>query len=266
LVNPLSAIAIGKKEDTMDYGLFALGALGALLTVYLAKQQVIPEFRPFFDTFEKQQEIAGNRDRIKKTQKHIDDLLVKLESEQLTNDGVTKLEAVLKTSQDGLRDEMTRLQSLEREIKQSQIISRGLGFLFYIVLGGVFGALLAGKVTVEGLTEGLPPYFQSIVIGGTWITYLSTIGIQAGKQKVDDTIEASKKETAEAIAELKKELMSKVEKIVAKAERAQKVDQPVLGPEVEKMLEEAIGKIDLTSQKNWDMTKQMIQRDVKGIL
>jgi hypothetical protein len=36
--------------DTMgNMGLFFLGAPGALLTVYLAKQEIIPEFRVIFD-------------------------------------------------------------------------------------------------------------------------------------------------------------------------------------------------------------------------
>lgn len=250
----------------MDIGLFLLGALGALLTVYLAKQQVIPEFRPFFDTFEKEQEAKAHREHIKKTQKHVDDVRARLETEPLTDTAVPKLEAVLKTSQEGLRDETSRLQMLEREIKQGQIISRGLGFLFYIVLGGVFGSLLAGRVKVEGLSGDLPAYFQSIVIGGTWIAYMSTIGIKLGQQKVDGIIEEGKKEAAETIEAFKQDISSKVEKLVAGAETADKVVHPVLAPDVKKMLDDAISKINKDAQKNWEITRQMVQRDVKGLL
>jgi DNA repair exonuclease SbcCD ATPase subunit len=249
----------------MEIGVFLLGALGALLTVYLAKQEVIPEFRPLFDTSEKEKETREHQDHIKRTEKHIDDITDKLE-QPLDKDVVTQLKTVLKTSQEELREERARLQTLEREIKQSQIISRSLGFFFYIVLGGVFGSLLAGKVKVEGLSGDLPTYFQSIVIGATWITYLSTIGFRSGQKKADDIIEAGKKETAETIEAFKKELAPRMEKIVANAEKAEKVDDPVHAPDVKRMLDEEIGKMNMTAQKNWDMTRQMVQRNVKGLL
>lgn len=251
----------------MDFiGLFLLGALGALLTVYLAKQQVIPEFRALFDTTDKEREAREHRDHIKRTEKHIDDIQDKLEPNRLEKDLVTQLTTVLKTSQDELKGERTRLQTLEREIKQSQIISRSLGFLFYIVLGGVFGSLLAGRVKVDGLSGDLPTYFQSIVIGATWITYLSTIGFRSGQGKTDAIIEAGKKETAESNEAFKKELASKVEKIVADVEKADKVAHPVRAPEVKRMLDEELGKINMTAQKNWDMTREMVRRNVKGLL
>ncbi|MBU4056278.1 MAG: hypothetical protein KKA41_18135 [Proteobacteria bacterium] len=103
----------------MDLGLFLFGALGALLIVYLAKQEIIPEFRPLFDTSEKQKEVMEHQNHIKKTEKHIDDIQTKLEEKTVPEDAVTRLTTVIKTSQDELRDERTRLQTLEGEIKQN---------------------------------------------------------------------------------------------------------------------------------------------------
>jgi hypothetical protein len=160
----------------MDWVFFLPGMLGALLTVYLAKQEIVPEFRPLFDTSKKEKEAGEHRGHIKETEKHIDDLQAKLEAESVAEEVVTRLTIVLNTSLSELREERTRLQRLEREIKQNQVISRGLGFLFYIVLGGVFGALLAGKVQVEGMSGKLSDFFKSIVIGATWTSYLSVLG------------------------------------------------------------------------------------------
>lgn len=246
-------------------GLFLLGALGALLTVYLAKEEVIPEFRPLFDTSEKREEAIERHDHIKRIEKHIATIEEKLEPKRLEKDFVTQLTTVLKASQDDLQGERTRLETLEREIKQSQVISRSLGFLFYIVLGGVFGALLAGRVKVEGLSGDLPTYFQSIVIGATWITYLSTIGVRSGQGKTDAIIETAKKENTERNESIRTELTSKVEKIVAEAEKAEKVPKPVRAPEVKKMLDEELNKINMTAQKKWDLTREKV-RNVQGLL
>ena len=68
------------------------------------------------------------------------------------------------------------------------------------------------------------------------------------------------------IEEFKKEFTSKVEKIVADAEKAERVENPVFTPDVKRMLDEEIGKFNVAVQKNWDMTRQMVQRDVKGLL
>jgi hypothetical protein len=247
-------------------GLFFLGALGALLTVYIAKQEVIPEFRPLFETSEKEQEARDHQDHIAKTEKHIDEVQTKLATESIHKDVTERLTIVLNTSLSELQAERARLQVLEREIKQSQLIRRGLGFLFYIGLGGVFGYLLAGRVKVEGLSGDLPSYFQSIVIGATWTSYLSTIGFRSGQKKADERIEAGQKQSAEKFEALKKELTHSVVEVVANAEKAEKVEHPV---RTDKVAREVADKIDLAKldfQKNLILTRNLVRRDVQGIL
>lgn len=222
----------------MDWGLFLFGMLGALLTVYLAKHEVIPEFRPLFDTSEKVKEAKEHQNHIKKTEKHIDDIQAKLEAETLPENAVTRLTTVLKSSQDEIRDERARLQTLEREIKQSQVFSRSVGFLFYIILGGVFGSLLAGRVQIEGLSGDLPNFFESIVIGATWTSYLSVIGFSQVGKRVDEKIEAAKKEITEAVTS-----------------EAEKTGQPLPADAMETIVAEEL-----------DLTRMIVQRDVKGIL
>ena len=221
----------------MEYGLFLLGMLGALLTVYLAKQEVIPEFRPLFDTSGKETEAMDHRDHIKKTARNIDKIQARLETESLTDDTVTQLTVVINSSQEELRLETIRLQKLEREIKQNQIFSRGTGFIIYIVLGGLFGFLLAGKVQIEGLSGDLPNYFESIVIGATWTSYLSVIGFSQVGKKVDEKIEIAKKQIIETVTM-----------------EAENTGQPLSTD------------VLITITEKFDRARMVIQKDVKGIL
>lgn len=253
----------------MDISLFLLGALGALLTVYIAKQEIIPEFRPLFDTSGKEKEVSEHQEHIKNTEKHIDDIQNKLEEEKpLTEDSVTRLTIVINTSQDELRDERKRLQVLEREIKQNQIISRSVGFLIYIILGGVFGSLLAGKVQVDGLNGDLPNFFESMLIGATWTSYLSTIGFRSGQKKADEIIEAGLKEFTEKFVALKKGIMDILAQEAANAENAEKakVEQPLYTNEVARIIADKIDLAEVDLQRDMNLTKQMVRREIKGIL
>ncbi|MEA3346066.1 MAG: hypothetical protein U9Q78_07495 [Chloroflexota bacterium] len=203
----------------------------------MAKQEVIPEFRPLFDTSEKEKEAREHQNHIKKTEKHIDDIQARMETESLPEDAVTRLTAVLNSSQEELQNERTRLQRWEREMKQSQVISRSLGFLFYIVLGGVFGSLLAGRVQVEGVSGDLPNFFESIVIGATWTSYLSVIGFSQVGKKVDEKIEAAKKEIVDA------------------ARETERTGQPLPADAVAEIAAEKL-----------DLARMSVQSDVKRIL
>lgn len=251
----------------MDIGLFFLGMFGAFLTIYLAKQEVIPEFRPLFDTSDKDDERRMRQDKIKGTEKEIDDVQKKLETaESLSSEEITCLKLFLETSQSERDSGIKRVQMLEREIKQGQIISRTIGFFFYIVLGGVFGLLLAGRVKVEGLSGDLPPYFQSIVIGATWTSYLSIIGFRSGQKKADERIETGLKEAAEKIDSAKKKITDVVAREVAKAEKTEKVKEPVHADEVAKTVNNILDSAGKEVQKNLNVTRQMVQQDMKGIL
>ena len=70
------------------------------------------------------------------------------------------------------------------------------------------------------------------MIGATWTSYLSTIGFRSVQQKTDEIIEAGLKESAEKFDALKKEIMTTVAQEIARAEKAEKVEQPVIAYEV----------------------------------
>ena len=249
-----------------NIGLFFLGALGALLTVYLAKQEVVPEFRVIFDTSDMEKEIGRHQDHIKKTEEDVDDIQTKLRDASVPAAQKKYLTTVLNSSMPELQAGRTRLEKLERAVVKSRAFSRSLGFVFYVGLGGVFGALLADKITVEGLSGKLPTVFQSIVIGATWTTYLSAIGFRSNQAKADDRIETVKKEAAESIEMLKKELTPIVTEKVASAEQAPKVKTSILAGEVGKMLVKELDRTNLAVQKKLDETKKMVRMDMKQIL
>lgn len=280
--------------DTLTFiYLFLLGALGALLIVYLAKQQVIPEFRPLHDIADSEAEIKNHQEHINKLQKEIDTIQENLQKDEIPEQRAQRLETVLKYAESELIAERQRLQVLERKIAQSQNFQRGLGFFLYIVLGGAFGALLAGKVTVMGLDPklDLPKYFESIIIGATWTTFLSTIGVNINKQDAKDksanTLDAVSKKIDDKFEELKKLITGSHEHLQNEAKNlAEQLRTPLAEADHSKDFEDqlkAVGdflnKVDKTSNSlasNLDVTKkenqwlldsarQSIERDFNAI-
>ena len=126
--------------------------------------------------------------------------------------------------------------------------------------------MLAGRVKIEGLSGDLPSYFQSIVIGATWITYLSAIGFRSGQAKADNIMEAGKKDAAELFDTFKKNITSRVERVVADAEKAKRVNSLMLASDVKSILDEEVSKLVILTQDNWDRTRQMVGKHAKGVL
>lgn len=248
--------------------LFLLGAVGALVIVYLATQQPIPEFRSLYNIDDKQQEADAHRAHLEETQKEIDTVQAKLQSEELSSGLRDQLHTVLKSSEKEMTHEIARLEALERDIMRSQLFSRVMGFLLYIILGGVFGALLSGRVTVNGLSGDLPMYFESILIGATWTTYLSAIGFnikeQKNKQNAVANVDALNNKFADNLEKLKNTLVPLIEK-VALAEQASPVQQPVLAPKMAYVINQAIESTNNGLQKDISLTKQAIQKNHKLI-
>lgn len=239
--------------------------MGAILTLYLAKHTIIPEFRPLYDTLAKEQEADTHKDHIKNTEKEIDAIQAKLKEESLPADQAERLKAVLDTSLSELTNERLRLQKLEQAVMFGQIITRSLGFIIYVILGGVFGALLAGYVKVEGLSGDLPQAFEAIVIGASWTSYLSIIGLGGVIKKTEEKYEADIKKITEENEKLKNDINSMMAK--AKAQRAPKTEIAEESLYNDKVVAELLAKIDLTSikmQKDLNQSRQMAKRTLSG--
>lgn len=216
----------------MEISLFFLGALGAIIVLYLAKQTVIPEFRPLFDTTGKEQEADIHKTHTKEIEKDINEIQEKLKQSKLEADEAERLKMVLETSLSELQIERTRLQKLESSIMCGQIITRSLGFIIYVILGGVFGALLTGYVSVEGLTGNLPKAFEAVVIGASWTTYLSVIGFSGLIKKNEEKYEADIQKIVEENKIFKDALPKLVADEVAKFKEVQ-------GPQAKKSSEQS---------------------------
>ena len=250
----------------MDIFLFLLGVFGAILTVYMVKQQVIPEFRPLFDITIKEDEARERREHIKKTETDIDEMQVRMRNDIMEARRAQDLTVALQTSLAEVNAERDRLRVLEREIKQSQIISRCLGFVFFILLGGVFGSLLAGKIEVAGLSGDLPKYFESIIIGATWTSYMSTIGVGGGQKKVDERIGTALKDTTEKINAIKPEIMKLVTEEISKLIIDKEIKKSDYANKMAGLINNKLDLAAMGIKNKLEYTKTMVKGDMKGIM
>ena len=225
----------------MDIFLFALGVIGAFITIYVAKQEVVPEFRPLFDTSDKLQEAKELGDRIHKTRQQIDDIQTTLQSGVLPEAQLKQLGEVVESSQKELDQGLGRLGRLERDIKQSQVASRTIGFLLYAVLGGVIASLLSDKVTIVGFDATLPKQFQAIFVGASWTGFLSVLGFSSTSKQVGQEID-----------NLKKEVLTMIDKKVEEAN--------VKGEQL------AVDEMKKLAGAQLDTARFSVQRAVKGML
>ena len=99
-----------------------------------------------------------------------------------------------------------RLALLERRLLGSQLVSRGLGFLLFVFLGGVVAYLLTGRVKVTGFDGTLPQVFQAIAIGAGWTGFLSVFGIRNIQESASKQVDAVKDSTVQQLIDLKSSL------------------------------------------------------------
>jgi hypothetical protein len=181
----------------MNFDHFLLGLLGAAVAVYIFKQQAIPEFRPLFDSTDQVKEAIELRERIKRRRDRLD------------------------ASGEGARDDQlsgytARLAELEKTIRMSQIVSRLLGVLLYVGLGGVVAGLLTDSIDVEGVSNN----FEAVAIGATWTSYLAGLGLRSEIGKVAD-IKADVKDRLEATPQSFEQATAQVQQTVREAANAQ---------------------------------------------
>jgi hypothetical protein len=248
---------------------------GALVTVYLAKGEIIPEFRPIFDISEMHKERSELQEKNKKTAKEIDNAQAKI-LKNPPSDEAKNLNDYIEKSQKELATDTKRLEGLERKIMWSQVFHKGVGFAVYIFLGGVIGSLLADWVEIEGVSGTLPRVLIALVVGASWTSYLSAIGLKSVSKKTDENIQANQKEASRTIAELKKKVEQLTKQLVKKPEKFSKSSDkstgllPGVSPaSISEMAENFIQELDeadLELQEHFDFTRREVQRSLKGIL
>ena len=242
-------------------GMFGFGALGALLFVYLAKNEPIPEFRPLFDTFELQREARRHRKHIEKTERDIDTVQDRLRN--VSADGAVScidpqcLTTVLESYLEEIDKERTRLQYLEHQIRLNQMTSRTLGFFFYIIMGGIIGALLATEIEINVFASDSSNYIESMVIGATWISYLSTIGFRFTRNKPGERIDRLRKDSLDDMKIPRDEIINGL--------REEQVSEEVLTRIVQKVDHTNL-RLQQKLQDDFDITREIIDEDAKGML
>lgn len=251
--------------EGVQFGTFLFGAFGALLLVYISKDVAIPEFRPLYDISDMQREARRHRKHIEKTESDIDSLQDRLRSASLSDDAQV-LSGVLESYLTEVEAERVRLHVLEKEIKNGQVLSRGLGFFFYIVLGGVFGTLLSGQVDIKFISEGVSNFLESFVIGATWTSYLSSIGIRSTQKRVVGQVDKLRDEFSRDMELYKKDLKDQIFETANRQNADLGVEE---GSSYELLWSAVSEKLDDTGLKfvdELDEAKQSIDNDVKGLL
>jgi hypothetical protein len=189
---------------------FVLGLVGALLTVYLARQVVIPEARPFIDIGPIEKEADDARGRIADIQNQLVGARAMLTAQPINSYYLTRVVRALELS---LRDEQSRLDRNQRRILLNQLTSRLLGFLFFILLGGVFASLFTGliKISLQTSTGAtLPEPFQAVVIGAGWTGLLSIFGIRGIQTTAAASLDQMGKQSNERIDALQAALVGRI--------------------------------------------------------
>lgn len=242
--------------------LFGLGILGAFLTVYLSKQEVIPEFRPLFDTFKKRlkrDELQEHVDKTRKENDELQDMRFKEKNESVRKD----ISVRISENKDEIAANRKQIEYLDKTIKHGQILTRGIGFLFYIVLGGVFGSLLSNIVEVKAFEADIPKIFEAFVIGSGWPTLLSVIGFIPSRKKADEKMEETAKKIDEKIEnsmkDVEKRLGEELANVKARKLKIENID-------IEKITDAKIKEVKKDVNKLIGISRQEIQMDMKGIL
>jgi len=246
--------------------LFLFGGLGALLTVYLATQEVIPEFRALFDIGSKVVEVDKLRSRVRTTQDDIDSVQEDIKKPDIPSERADRLERYVKDSLKEKAQDLDELRGLERDVKQGQITSRSLGFFTYVILGGAFAVLLAGRIQLAGFTGDLSDVLESFVIGATWTSYLSTVGFRGAQKGVEERLQRGLSDANEKFEELKKEVSKTVAEKVAEAEKAPAVENPQRADRVASEITDMIDSYQKGVQKSLDLTRQASIKEARRLL
>jgi hypothetical protein len=222
----------------MDWGLFLAGFLGALTFILLVRQVAIPEFRPLYDTAAREAELTLRKESIASEQSTIEAYEKRVISG--VDPAAPLLQALITRHDDRTRDHETRLERLERDLTANQALSRGLGFVAYMVLGGFFGQLLAGRITIEGVQQDIGLPLQAFVIGSAWSAYLSTVGLRFGERVADTRLERLDRYVTTELDKVRNTLPAGVETEVAKVEQAAPGSQPTKPQEIALAVEDAL--------------------------
>jgi len=203
-----------EKETKMDaIWLYVLGAIGALIAIYARSEDPIPPFRALYDYSEDETELTDVRKKIKQATLKRENLSTKYESNELKNDQFKNL---AKEYDDRIGDLEKTRAFLDTKIQKAQILHRLLGFVVYILLGGMFAGLLSNFITVEGLEGQISDIAKPILIGATWTSYLSVLGFrneEKQKQEAEKKAVAVSDTAVDEIARLKDSVTNAVSKL-----------------------------------------------------
>lgn len=201
----------------MDTANLVFGLVGAMITVVAFKQKAIPEFRPLYDVNGERAELLTVEDQVK---------AVSAESVKTPSAERTEL---LKA----LQDQANRLRT---KIQRNELLARGLGLIFYVILGGLVAGLFTDDIEIEGL--GNVP--KALLIGSAWTSYLTALGFRSevtAREDLEQSIEGTHEKLAEVLPEVQAAVASAAEANASAPEAAEAPEQ------VEELLNSVKGQV-----------------------
>lgn len=198
----------------MDWQFFIPGAAGALLTVYVAAAQVVPEFPALIDIEDIEDEIADHEAALDATNTEIDNLHAELAQPLADQQALDALKERLRSEEAERGILLARKEAEDKRLRRSQVISKTFGFALFVLFGGIIASLLADRVVIEdvsGSQSGFADGVKAFVIGGAWTSFLATLGYRSGSKKVDKRLEELGQGAKRRLRELEEQLQTLAE-------------------------------------------------------
>ncbi len=156
----------------MEWVDIVAGWVGAAAVLLVLQEEVVPELRALFDTADDVEAITALRDRLRGTGAEIDVVQAQLSSsDELSESALTRKQELLRSLEREREADSSELQRREATVRRHQLIVRTVGYVFFVVIGGLVAGLLADQFNAEGISSEL----QAVIIGGSWISILSGI-------------------------------------------------------------------------------------------
>ncbi len=179
--------------------LFVCGVIGALIAVFVRKQDVTWDIPLWSDTNALSKEKQDLDLAIPATKKDINDVQDALKKEGVREEEQKRLERLEESLRKELNRDQVRQGELEQTIGKRDVQSRVAGFVVYAVIGGVLATLLASRVDIEGIGSNVEPAIKAVPIGFAWTSILSLFGIKSLQDKYEVHIEEAKRDALKEI-------------------------------------------------------------------
>ncbi len=189
--------------------MISLGAVGALIAVFLRKQSVALDFPLPDRTADRSEKIELLEGRIEKSRAEIDRIQAERGQAQSEFD-LKRLREEEQSHVDELDKDQDALDKVLQEIREQEggrYRAYLVGIVVYLIIGGVLGAVLADQVD---LIKVGGRNLEALAVGFAWPAVLSILGFKSVEDLAEDELSAAKSETTQTIAAARSRILSEM--------------------------------------------------------